>query len=203
MSLRRALPTVVVIAAAAAAVACGGTPGGDAESMPSDTLIKPLEREPLTDADLASITLAELALELPWTANKVTRDAAAGAPVSSVVGVDVAGHETFDRATFLLDDSLSVPGYEIVISDSATVVPCGDGDRSIAVSRSLLVTFSPAAAAADSEAWTPVASATRMVRSGIVCNDGARVVWAAELAQGGQVRVLELRGPGRIVVDVR
>jgi hypothetical protein len=203
MSVRRALPAAVVLFAAATAVAACGDTSGDAESLPADTLIRPLAREPLTEADLAGITLTELSLELPWTTNKVTRDAAPGALPVAIAGVDVAGHESFDRATFLLEDSLSVPGYEIMISDSATVVACGDGDRNLAAPRSLIVTFGPAQAPATDESWTAVASATRMVRAGVVCDDGARVVWAAELAQGTEVRVLELRGPGRVVVDVR
>jgi len=200
---RRALPTFAVMLAATAVAACGGTSDGDAESMPSDTFIKPLAREPLTEADLAGIPLSELALEVPWTANRITRDAAAGASAASVGVVDVVAHEAFDRATFLLDEGPPAPGYGIAIADGPATVPCGDGDRNLAAPRSLIVTFSPAQAPADGESWTPVASATRMVRSGVVCDDGTSVVWAAELARGAEVRVLELRGPSRVLVDVR
>ena len=206
MSLRRALPTVIVIAAATAVAACGGTSGDSSEAMPADTLIKPLAREPLTEADLAGIALTELALELPWTANRVTRDAAPGAPAAAIQGVDVVGHETFDRAMFLLDDTMAAPGYEIVLADAGTAVPCADGDRDLPA-RSLVVTFSPARASAGggtaARTGMQATSATRMARAGVVCDDGVRVVWAAELTRGDQVRVLELRGPSRVAVDVR
>ena len=116
------------------------------------------------------------------------------------------GHETFDRVLFLLDDSLPAPGYEILIADAGVTVTCGDGNHDLSA-RSLLVTFSPARASGAGETRIPVAmsgtSATRMARAGVVCDDGARVVWAAELTQGAQVRLLELRGPSRVAVDVR
>lgn len=206
MSRRRALPAVLAIAAAAGLAACGGTAGEDARSTPADTLVKPLVREPLTEADLVGLTLAELAVELPWTTNRITRNAVPGAPASAVESVDVVGHETFDRATFLLDDSLPPPGYDVMLADSGTTVACAGGEHGLPA-RSLLVTFSPARIRTDGgsapRAGVQATSASRMPRAGIVCDDGARLVWTAELGQGSQVRVLELRAPSRVAVDVR
>ena len=192
---------------AVALAACGGREGEQAASMPGDTLIKPLEREPLTEADLAGLTLAELVLELPWTTNQVARGAAPGAPPSSVRGADVTGNPGFDRVTFLLDDAQPVPGYEIALSAAGTPTPCGSGGYELTAARSLVVSFRPARLAADGGTASPVGirgtEASRMARAGVACDAGDAVVWVAELSQGDQVRVLELRGPSRIAVDVR
>jgi hypothetical protein len=73
--------------------------------------------------------------------------------------------------------------------------------------KNLVVTFASARASSGGEIWLPVrmanAAASRMTRAGVACDDGTTVVWVAELAQGGEVRVLELREPSRVAVDVR
>lgn len=177
------------------------------DEMAQDTLIKPMEREPLTEADLGGIDMASLALELPWSANKVSRDAAAGAPAANLRSAEVAGHDGYDRVTFTLDDALPVTGYQIAFAEAGATVACGADSHTLEAPRTLVVTFNPARAGADGERWiaTGVArtGATRMARAGLLCDDGATVVWTAELDQGEQVRVLELREPGRVVVDLR
>lgn len=175
--------------------------------MPADTFIKTPGREPLTEADLAGIAATELALELPWTQNKVIRDAVPGAPAASIQGAEVVGHETFDRVTFLLDTSLPVPGYEISLAAAGSPLTCGSRPLELTAGRTLVVRFAPARASAEGEAWLPVrmdnTTASRMTRAGLACDDDTTVVWLAELAQGDQVRILELREPSRIAVDVR
>jgi len=188
--------------------ACGGSgDGGDAQAeMPQDTLIKPVEREPLTEADMAGLDMAQLALELPWTTNKVSRDAAAGAPAAHLRGAEASGHDGFDRVTFTLDDAFPVTGYEIAFAEAGATVSCGAESHTLE-GRALVVTFGPARAGADGERWIPLGvqrtSASRMARAGLLCDDGSTVAWVAELAAGEQVRVLELREPGRVAVDVR
>lgn len=206
MSPVRTARTGLLLVAVAVA-ACGGSSEGDSASMPVDTLIKTLEREPLTEADLAGIALTELSLELPWTQNKVVRDAVPGAPAASIKGADVVGHETFDRVTFLLDGSLPVPGYEITLAAAGSAAACGGESLELTAERTLVVTFASARASSERETWLPVrmdnTTASRMTRAGVACDDGTTVVWVAELAQGDEVRVLELREPSRIAIDVR
>ncbi|GMV03737.1 MAG: hypothetical protein AMXMBFR53_00190 [Gemmatimonadota bacterium] len=188
--------------------ACGGSgDGADAQAeVPQDTLIKPMEREPLTEADLVGLDVASLALELPWTTNKVSRDAAAGAPAADLRGADVSGYDGFDRVTFTLGDASPGTGYEIAFAEAGATASCGADPQTLA-GRALVVTFAPARAGADGERWIPLgvqrATATRMARAGLLCDDGSTVAWVAELVAGDQVRVLELRDPRRVAVDVR
>ncbi len=203
--MRLVCSSLLIVAVALAA--CGGSREADTASMPVDTLIKPMEREPLTESDLAGFTLAELILELPWTTNQVGRAAAEGVPASSIRGAEVGGHGGFDRVTFLLDDAEPVPGYDIAIAAAGTPTLCGDGGYELTAARSLVVSFRPARLAADGVTGSPAGmrgtGASRMARAGVACDIGGAVVWVAELSQGDQVRVLELRGPSRIAVDIR
>lgn len=204
----RTAPGLLLLSATLLLAACGGgESGGAPDEMAQDTLIKPMERVPLTEADLGGIDVASLALELPWSANKVTRDAAAGAPASNLRSAGVEGHDGYDRVTFTLDDALPVTGYHLAFAEAGDTVACGAERHTLEAPRTLVVTFSPARAGADGERWitTGVArtGATRMARAGVLCDDGTTVVWTAELERGEEARVLELREPGRVVVDVR
>ncbi len=207
MSPVRAARSVLLLVVLAALSACGGSSEGDSASMTADTFIKTPEREPLTEADLAGIAPTELALELPWTQNQVIRNAAPGAPAASIQGAEVVGHETFDRVTFLLDSILPVPGYEISLASGGSPLTCGSRPLELTAAQTLVVRFAPARASAEGETWLPVridnTTASRMTRAGVACDDGTTVVWLAELAQGDEVRILELREPNRIAVDVR
>lgn len=203
-SLRHGL----LLLAAVTVAACGGDAADrDLAAMPQDTFIKPMVREPLTEADLAGTAMAELSLELPWTGNRVSRDAAAGAPAVSIRSADVVGHEGFDRVTFTTEDPLPALGYEIRFAAAGESLVCGTGTHEVGAAGGLVVTLAPAAAADDNERWVPTGlraiASSRMSRAGLLCDEDGTVTWLAELAQGDQIRVLELRDPGRIVVDVR
>jgi hypothetical protein len=186
--------------------ACGGSGETESASLPVDTLIKPMEREPLTEVDLAGVTLAELALELPWTTNTVGRSPADGAPASTVQAAEVTGHEGFDRVTFLLDDAQPLPGYDIAVLPAGAATPCEAGYQ-LTAAHNLVVAFRPARSGVESDVRLPLGphrtGASRMTRAGVACEAGETLVWVAELAQEAQVRILELRGPSRIAVDVR
>lgn len=198
------LSTLVLVATLAA---CGGSGEADSASLPVDTLIKPMEREPLTDVDLGGLTLAELALELPWTTNTVGRSPMEGAPASTVQAAEVTGHEGFDRVTFLLDDAQLLPGYDIAVLPAGAPTPCGEGGFQLTAAHNLVVTFRPARSGVESDVRLPLGphrtGAPRMTRAGVACEAGDALVWVAELAQGDLVRVLELRDPNRLAVDVR
>ncbi len=202
--MRRARCSLLALVAALAA--CGGSGEADSASLPVDTLIKPMEREPLTEVDLAGVTLAELALELPWTTNTVGRSPAEGAPPSIIQAAEVAGHEGFDRVTFLLDDAQPIPGYDIAVLPAGAATPCEAGFQ-LTASHNLVVAFRPARSGVESDVRLPLGphrtGASRMTRAGVACEAEETLVWVAELAQEAQVRILELRDPSRIAVDVR
>lgn len=207
MSAARPARASILLATLVLLPACAAERSGDGDgSMVQDTFIKPIEREPLTAADLAGMDLAQVAVELPWTRNRMTRDPVEGAPPADVRSADVEGHESFDRVTFQLDDALPMPGYEVTLADSGAAVACGSATRTLDA-RSLVATFRPARGGNGDERWiragVGATGASRMGRAGVLCDEAGTVTWIAEITGGDQVRVLELRGPSRIAVDVR
>lgn len=206
-SLRVASASLIVLSVALLS-ACGGSEPSEAGSeMAQDTFIKPIERQPLTEADMVGFDLTHLALELPWTRNSISRDAAVGAPPVAISTVEVVGHEGFDRVTFATDGPVPDAGYEIRLAAAGDTVACGPESHAMAAERTLVVAFAPATVGAGEGARVPSgvrdAGAPRMARAGLLCDVDGVVIWVAELASGDQMRVLELREPGRIVVDVR
>jgi hypothetical protein len=191
--------------------ACGG---GEASSdarpevLPLDTTYTPLLREPLTDADLAGLVVADLVVELPWTTNRVSRGASEHAPRASLRAAEVSGHDGFDRVVFRFSDTTPFPGYEIERVASGHEVQCGEEGEAYTVAgdRALVVRLTPARLSEGDESFLPLGlsriSQSRIQEAGAVC-EAHSVVWVATLADGEQVRVLELRGPNRLVVDVR
>lgn len=175
--------------------------------MAQDTFIKPIEREPLTEADMVGFDMTHLALEIPWTRNSISRDPAVGAPPVAIGTVEVVGLDGFDRVTFATDGPLPNAGYEIRLAAAGDTVACGPESHVMTAERTLVVAFAPATVGAADGARVPSGvrdvGAPRMVRAGLLCDVDGAVTWVAELARGDQMRVLELREPIRIVVDVR
>lgn len=201
------LPFLAAVLALAAACGGEGSRPEAATDLPQDTFIRPVEREPLTEADLAGMSMSELAVELPWTRNIMGRDPVPGAQPAHVLGAQVAAHERFDRVVFLLDDTLPPPGYQIYLAEAGASLACGGRTEELKAPRTLVVTFTSARTGTGGESSLPLrvssTSAPRIPRAGVVCDEGGTVAWIAELAQADQLRVLELRGPSRIAVDVR
>lgn len=208
-------PRPTFFAALLALAACGGGEGSDASrgsteaAQAADTSIRALVREPLTGEDLVGLSLENLSVELPWTENQVVRDPSSQAARASIQEVDVAGHEGFDRVIFRFGETTPFPGYRIDILEAGTPVRCGDEDRTPALDegQAIVVRIAPARASDRGEVRVPVrttrANQTRFRATGLVCDDGQQAVWVASLAEGDQVRVLEMRAPNRLVVDVR
>lgn len=206
MTTMPAVRACFALLSAALLTGCGGpeTTPDAAAAMPQDTFIKPIEREPLTEADLVGFEMTQLALELPWTRNKVSRDAAAGAPATAFLEAEITGHEGFDRVTFTLDDVMANVGYEIRFAAAGERIPCGTAGHDLTGTNHLVVAFTPARADGSGvSTGTRSTGASRLARAGVVCAEGDALVWIAELGAGDQVRVLELRDPARIAVDVR
>lgn len=177
--------------------------------MAADTSIKPVVREPLTEADLEGIAMADLSMELPWTGNRVSRDPAPAAGPAWLQSVETSGTTGFDRAIFTFSQLTAFPGYEIDILEAGTAIPCGaDGQPlSLQGAQALVVRLIPANAhdvkGVRVRVRTRSISQDRFTDGGLVCDDNDNVVWAAGLNSGEQLRVLELRNPNRLVVDIR
>lgn len=207
MALRTTRPATFALLLATAA--CGGDgDGSEASSMPQDSSIRQVDRSPLTDADLMGIERENIAMELPWTENRVTRDPGAS-PRGIVTGYEATGHDGFDRLVITFDEASRMTGYDVSIVESGAELPCGGGPEavSLASSRMLVVRTEPSRAAGETGRHVRVGTSgmdhTRFREGGLVCDDADVSIWAAGIAEGSEVRVLELRAPVRLAVDVR
>ena len=180
-----------------------GEPAADAP-LPSQSV--PLE--PLTEADLMGISRNEVVLRVPWSRSPVTRDPAPAAPRATLHSVAIAGGEGFDRATFELGTDTPFPGYRIVWNEVATSMCGEEAAPDLGPTPVLLVQFKPATAREDSGRPT-VAQSSRLpglpaiAAARQLCDDKDHLVWALGAPDSTTFRLVELRRPRRLVVDLR
>lgn len=202
----------LLIASLLIVAACGGEDTAREaapEVPPQDTQYTPITREPLTQSDLVDLAMIDVSVEIPWTTNSVRRGPVEHAARASLRAAEVSAHEGFDRVLFRFTDSTPFPGYEIDFADAGVSVPCGENGApyELAGERAVVIRFTPARASEGDETFVSTGvrqvSQTRFEDAGLVCEDERTVAWVATLAGGDQVRVLELRGPNRLAVDIR
>lgn len=195
-----------------AMVACAGegAPGSDADAAPAaDNAVAPVAREPLTEADLLGLALADLSLEVPWTQNRVTRDPAPSQGPGWLESVDVSSGEGFARVLFTFSDIAFYPGYDVRFLEAGAEIPCGEEGKPLSVSgdRALVIRFRPATAHGSEGVKVPVRTSSlspeAFTEGGLVCDANDNVVWVAGLNSGDEVRLLELGKPRRLAVDLR
>jgi len=212
MTSIRLSPSLLPFAAALTLAACAGegsSSGGAEAAAAVDSTIQPIAREPLTEADLVGLALEDLSVELPWTRNRVSRDPAPAQGPGWLESVETSGTEAFTRVAFTMSDIAFFPGYQIEFVEAGSEVPCGEDGKALDLSgdRALLVRLAPANAHDDNgvrvRPGTRPLGVERFTDGGLVCDLNDNVVWAAGLDSGDQVRVLELRKPHRLVVDIR
>ncbi len=209
--------------------ACGSEPGASSAQAEQavDTVIQPLEREALTEADLVGLEIADLSVEMPWTTNAINRNPRPAAPRSMVESVEVTGHEGFDRMTFTFSSDAPAPGYEIRVVPPGVAVQCGEGTEGVEAdvgedadaraevehtneltgNQFLVLRLRPAhiidQGRRTMSIGTETYELTRVYEGGISCDTDDVVTWIVGLREHSNVRVLEMRSPRRLVIDVR
>ena len=168
----------------------------------------PVEMEALTDAELMGIPRDRLILTLPWSEVPVSRDPAPNSARATLRSVDVSGGERFDRAIFVFGTDAPFPGYRIVWDDSAAAV-CGEEDApDLGPEPVLLIRFEPSIAR-DDGGRTTVAQLSRrpglpaVATAAQLCDQNDHLVWALGASDSTRFRIVELRGPPRLLVDVQ
>ena len=195
----RALALGLVLAACSDA----GKPAADASLPP-----EPVKIERLTEAELMGIPRNEVILTLPWGGSTVSRDPAPAAPRATLRSVDISGGAGFDRAVFEFGTDTPFPGYRIVWNEVAASVCAEEAAPDLGPARVLLIQFKPSTAREDGGRST-VAQSSRLpglpavATARQLCDDNDRLVWALGTSDSTAIRVVELRRPPRLLVDVR
>ncbi len=202
-----ALAAVSVIVAAA----CGGRADRGAPVDPADTVAPAPRRTDTARTDTAAAGAAtdtnragqSAAPPFSGTAG-VSERSGSGMPVL-LEAVETGRHEGYDRVVFRFAER--VPGYHIEYVDRP-VRACGSGEPvPLAGDAWLEVRLAPAQAHDD--AGRPTIQARRqspglpnLEALVLTCDFEADVSWVLGLARPSRYRVLTLRSPARLVVDV-
>ena len=210
------------VLAVALVVACGGGAREDREPAPADAApaapspADSAAERPSVDGDTpatdsaggapgdtaeASAGAQDLWVDPPVTAS---RDVAGA---TTLLDVRTALHDGYDRVVFDFGAN-PLPAYRIAYLDGPAT-HCGSGERvPLDGAAALEIGFQPAHAHTEAGEATvqsrdraPGLPAIRRLL--LTCDFEAHVDWVASIEGRRQVRVLELRAPNRLVVDVR
>lgn len=192
--------------ALAVALLCAACSGSDKAPEDVPTPAETVKIEPLSDAELMGVPREQVVLTLPWSGTPLSRDPAPNAPRATLQSVEVTDGGGFDRATFTFRDDAAFPGYRVVWSDSAAA-SCADSTSAAPPAGSLIVRFEPASAKDEGKAVAPQTS----LRPGLpsvssarqLCDRNDKLVWALAATDSARFRLVELRSPPRLLVDVR
>jgi hypothetical protein len=163
-------------------------------TLPIDTLPAPAAPPPPPPPPPAD-TAAQRPFE--GTAGVEERESRGGA-ASTLRAVRTAMHDDFDRIVFEFEGA--VPGYNLEFVDRPAR-ECGSG-RTVQVAGQgwLRVRLDPARATVIEPNRSVQMPVLRQLT--LTCDSGNRVEWVVGLRAPNQYRVLELREPSRLVVDV-
>ena len=196
----RAVATAAVLLLAA----CSDAPKQAPENVP--TPAEPVKIEPLSDAELLGVPRDQVVMTLPWSDAPLSRDPALNAARATLRSVEVADGGAFDRATFEFGDDAAYPGYRIVWNDS-TAASCADSTSVAPPAGTLVIRFEPSSAKANGKATIGQTSQRpglpAIATAGQLCDKNDKLIWALGVADSTRFRVVELREPPRLVVDVR
>ena len=209
--MTRRIPTplpLLVLLAATGFQACGGESAevaSEAEVPVRDTTVPPVERRPFTATDREGLEPFNLAVELPWTVNRLRKAPVDAAPSATVLSVETVTTDAFDRVVFGFSRDAPFPGYQARLVTDATELACDPGVEASEEEPLLAVTLRPVYTdrqAAAGRGLGPV-DGPHFGEAGVACASGDAVVWVARAGVAGELRVLELRDPRRLAVDLR
>ncbi|MBW3533834.1 MAG: hypothetical protein KY453_01240 [Gemmatimonadetes bacterium] len=184
--------------------ACGDGGNGERAPVPEAT---PLRVEPLDESDLAGLEPAKVAVNIPWGGGTVSRDQVPAAARATLLAARTDRHGSFDRLVLEFGTDAPFPGYRVSRADSSTIecegapVPDPDGPRALLVRLRPAQSYdddrNPTISDLDRRLGFPAMASARQL-----CDASGLVEWLIEVADSTAVRVLEMRDPPRLVVDV-
>jgi hypothetical protein len=216
----RARGVTTVLAAALLAIGCGGgeaPPGGaqreqtgiEVVDTPPGVPSAPRPDTPQVEAPAppgGGSGQTSDAGAAGWTAGETVRPRPGSYPARQV-GLRAARHDGFERVVFEFEEG-RLPGYHIEYVDRP-IRQCGSGDAvAVAGDGWLEVRFEPAYAHTEEGRPTITARSQRpnlpnLKQLELTCDFEAHVTWVLGVGSPNRYRVLELRDPARLVVDVR
>ncbi|MFP2961577.1 hypothetical protein ACLEPN_28170 [Myxococcus sp. 1LA] len=168
---------------------------GAADAVPAQQQDVPAEDLPPEDAKNREWTTTPVSLKRRPAQSVTLRSVRAGT------------HAEFDRVVFEFDGP-QVPGYQLQYVDKP-IIQCGSGDETPLAGKGFLqVTLSPARGHDDQGRATVAALEMKPKLPGLLelvrtCDFEAEVTWVLGTKAVSDFRVMELKDPTRLVVDVK
>jgi hypothetical protein len=195
MLYARLLLTVSVLLSVLSAAACasdeeGGQPAVEAADTSPAT---PNNASVLNNPDTAG-----------WTAGLTAKT---GSQMTTLREVRTAAHDEYERIVFAFGPD-SIPGYKVEYIDRP-VRQCGSGEVvELPGDAWLSIRLEPSQAHTEQGAPTiaersRVLSFENMKALKMICDFEGQVEWVAAVGSPNAYRTLELRGPSRLVIDVK
>lgn len=199
------LPRLGACLLAAALIAC--SKGEKAPEPEAATPAEPIAYQPLTDAELLGMKREQVTLTMPWANWVVSRDPAPNSAKATLNAVETKGGATFDRTVFEFGADTDFPGYRVSWDDAANATCAAEKAPDLGKGRTLVLRFQPASARTVTNQKTIAEPSRRpglptVATARMLCDDGGKVVWALGTTDSTAVRLLELRDPPRLAVDV-
>jgi len=158
-------------------------------------------------ADAGAAAVEPDAVAQEWTAGVVKREGPVAPPSAQLSAVRAARQEGFDRVVIEFAGG-ALPGYHVEYVDKP-LIRCGSGEPTQVAGRGWLQVRLAGAQAHTEEGKPTVAPRERTLQLGVLreleqtCDFEGEVTWVLGLQKPNRFRVLELKAPTRLVVDVR
>jgi hypothetical protein len=204
---RRLLPALAALALLPAFACSKGDDGKLANGAPA-TPATPIKYEPLSDADLLSLKREQVTLTFPFGGSAVSKDPTPQSAKATLSSVTTAKGPTFDRTVFEFKSDTDFPGYRVAWHDVDAAVCGPEKAPTFGTPATLVVRFDPATTRPPGNNTTPMADANRrpglpnLTSARMLCDTLSTVVWTLGATDSTAVRLLEMRDPQRLVVDI-
>ncbi len=195
----------VVALASAFTLACGEEgPPPQADRPPPP----PATRDSLSAVSLGGLDASQITVNLPWSSGSISRENPGGQE-ATLTRVDLSMHEGFDRLMLTFADDAPLPGYSIAPNEELDVRACDRGSPIGIQGRiRLQLTLEPARArdSGGNPTFTTsseTAGLTAMKGADLICDEDGKLDWIIGMDRATTYRVLQLRTPPRLVLDLR
>ena len=189
--------------------ACGDS--ADAEPEPVVIPSGPPARDSMSAESLVGIAPEEIALALPWSSGTLNRGAQEGQAQRTIEEILLLSGEGFDRfvVTFR-DDAPQLPGYRVRFVDTVADCAADPSEVSFTTEGTAFLELHLTAANARRDDGTSAIPSRELggVSDHVLglittCDFEGQITWVFDLAEATSYRLLELRDPTRLVVDVQ
>ena len=207
---RRPAPTLAATLFGLATIACGD-PGLEDDAAPRFPAM-PAASGSLTESSVTGVSPEDVVLAIPWTTGRMNRETTPGQAPRTVDSVAFVAGAEFDRFVITLpEDGEPFPGYTLEVTDQPAVDCAADPEESSfddTGEAHLFVRLQRVRGHDDAGRSTSGPRSMRPSSEHVTamhrtCDFEGVVEWVFDLPLPYPYRILELRAPPRLVIDIQ